>query len=60
MRAMSAPRGQKARQKLRDIQARPSAWDLTPNASDPTGTHIDFYHMPPGRWTLWVTSNTTG
>jgi len=28
------------------IQDRPSSWDLTPNASDPTGTHIDFWHAP--------------
>src|SRR5205085_9304537 len=36
------------------IQGRPSAWDLMPNASDPTGTHIDFMGMPPGRWTLRI------
>ncbi len=36
------------------ISQRPSSWDLTPNASDPTGTHIDFLGMPPGRWTLKV------
>jgi len=37
-----------------NIQQRPSAWDLTPNATDPTGTHIDFYGMPAGRWTLKI------
>jgi hypothetical protein len=21
-------------------------WDLTPNAADPTGTHIDFFNLP--------------
>src|SRR5206468_2576866 len=26
----------------RDISQRSSSWDLTPNATDPTGTHIDF------------------
>ena len=36
------------------IRQRPSAWDLTPNAADPTGTHIDFYGLPPGRWTLRI------
>ena len=29
-------------------------WDLTPNASDPTGTHVDFFNMPPGHWTLRI------
>ena len=29
-------------------------WDLTPNAADPTGTHIDFFHMPAGQWTLRI------
>jgi hypothetical protein len=29
-------------------------WDLTPNASDPTGTHIDFFGMPPAPWTLRI------
>lgn len=23
-----------------------AAWDLTPNAADPTGTHIDFFNLP--------------
>jgi hypothetical protein len=29
-------------------------WDLTPNASDPTGTHVDFFNMPAGAWTLRI------
>jgi hypothetical protein len=29
-------------------------WDLTPNAADPTGTHVDFYNMPAGAWTLRI------
>lgn len=37
-----------------DINRRSSSWDLTPNASDPTGTHIDFMGMPPGPWTLRI------
>jgi hypothetical protein len=37
-----------------NIAQRPSAWDLTPNASDPTGTHIDFMGLPPGKWTIKV------
>jgi hypothetical protein len=36
------------------IQARPSSWDLTPNASDPTGTHIDFLGLPSGQWTIKI------
>ena len=28
------------------IQDRPSTWDLTPNGSDPTGTHVDFMGLP--------------
>jgi len=36
------------------IADRPSAWDLTPNASDPTGTHIDFLGLPTGKWTIRV------
>jgi len=36
------------------IPARPSAWDLSPNASDPTGTHIDFMGLPRGRWTIRI------
>ena len=37
-----------------DINARPSTWDLIPNATDPTGTHIDFFGMPPGKWTIKI------
>ena len=29
-------------------------WDLTPNAADPTGTHVDFFNMPAGTWTLRI------
>jgi hypothetical protein len=29
-------------------------WDMTPNAVDPTGTHVDFYNMPPGAWMLRI------
>lgn len=36
------------------ISQRPSAWDLTPSSTDPTGTHIDFMGMPPGQWTLRI------
>jgi len=41
-----------------DIAKRPSSWDLTPNASDPTGTHIDFFGLPTGKWTIkiWTVS----
>jgi hypothetical protein len=38
----------------RNIQERPSAWDLTPNGSDPTGTHIDFLGLPDGAWTIKI------
>jgi hypothetical protein len=38
----------------RNVVDRPSAWDLTPNGSDPTGTHIDFMGLPRGRWTIQV------
>jgi hypothetical protein len=52
---------------LRVIPERPSAWDLTPNASDPTGTHIDFFGLPRGKWAIkiftlagdWVTTLTS-
>jgi len=37
-----------------DIHQRSSAWDLTPNATDPTGTHIDFFGMPRGKWSLSI------
>jgi plastocyanin len=36
------------------IQDRPSTWDLTPNATDPTGTHIDFLGLPRGKWTIRI------
>ncbi len=39
---------------FRNIGERPSAWDLTPNATDPTGTHVDFLGLPPGRWTIRI------
>lgn len=29
-------------------------WDLTPNATDPTGTHVDFFNLPAGAWTLRI------
>jgi hypothetical protein len=29
-------------------------WDLTPSAGDPTGTHVDFYNMPPGPWVMRI------
>jgi hypothetical protein len=31
-----------------------SQWDLTPNATDPTGTHVDFFNLPAGAWTLRI------
>jgi hypothetical protein len=37
-----------------NIAQRSSSWDLTPNASDPTGTHIDFLGLPPGPWTIKI------
>ena len=37
-----------------DISSRPSSWDLTPNATDPTGTHIDFMGLPSGKWTIRI------
>jgi hypothetical protein len=45
------PNPYKGFQRLSD---RPSSWDLTPNATDPTGTHLDFYGLPPGRWTIRI------
>jgi hypothetical protein len=39
---------------LANVQDRPSAWDLTPNASDPTGTHIDFLGLPTGQWSIKI------
>ncbi len=38
----------------RSIADRPSSWDLTPNGSDPTGTHVDFMGLPRGRWTIKI------
>ncbi len=38
----------------RQIQDRPSSWDLTPNGSDPTGTHVDFMGLPQGKWTIKI------
>jgi hypothetical protein len=29
-------------------------WDLTPNPSDPTGTHVDFMNMPKGPWKVRI------
>jgi hypothetical protein len=29
-------------------------WDLTPSSADPTGTHVDFFNMPAGVWTLRI------
>jgi hypothetical protein len=29
-------------------------WDLSPSAADPTGTHVDFFNMPGGQWTLRI------
>ncbi len=39
---------------VRAISDRPSAWDLTPNAGDPTGTHIDFFGLPRAEWTIKI------
>ncbi len=38
----------------RNILARPSTWDLVPNGTDPTGTHIDFMGLPRGKWTIRI------
>jgi hypothetical protein len=38
----------------RFIKDRPSSWDLTPNATDPTGTHVDFFGLPPGEWRIKI------
>jgi hypothetical protein len=29
-------------------------WDLNASASDPSGRHVDFFHMPAGDWTLRI------
>jgi hypothetical protein len=39
-----------------NINQRPSSWDLIPNATDPTGTHIDFLGLPAEKWTIKVFS----
>jgi hypothetical protein len=39
---------------VRQIKDRPSAWDLIPNASDPTGTHVDFMGLPRGNWRIKI------
>jgi hypothetical protein len=39
---------------MRNIIERSSAWDLTPTGSDPTGTHIDFMGLPPGKWSIKI------
>lgn len=31
-----------------------AAWDLAPSASDPTGSHVDFFRLPAGNWTLRI------
>lgn len=36
------------------ISDRPSSWDLLPNASDPTGTHVDFFGLPRSDWTIKI------
>jgi len=38
------------------IARRPSSWDLTPNPTDPTGTHIDFFGLSSGKWTIKIFS----
>lgn len=37
-----------------NIAQRSSSWDLFPSPADPTGSHIDFMGMPPGKWTLSI------
>ena len=39
---------------VKTIKDRPSSWDLTPNASDPTGTHVDFLGLPRGEWSIKI------
>ncbi|MBI5837574.1 MAG: hypothetical protein HZB25_10040 [Candidatus Eisenbacteria bacterium] len=31
-----------------------AAWDLRPSSDDPTGTHVNFNHLPCGRFTLSI------
>ena len=37
-----------------DLTQRPSSWDLTPNATDPTGTSIAFMGLPAGQWSIKI------
>ena len=37
-----------------NLANRPSSWDLIPNATDPTGTHIDFFGLPSDKWTIKI------
>ncbi len=37
-----------------EIDRRPSSWDLTPNSTDPTGTHLDFMGLPTAPWTVRI------
>jgi hypothetical protein len=37
-----------------EITRRPSSWDLQPNSTDPTGTHVDFMGLPTGPWTIRI------
>ena len=37
-----------------NLSRRSSAWDLTPNAADPTGTHVDFMGLPASRWKIRI------
>jgi hypothetical protein len=39
---------------FRAIGDRPSSWDLHPNSTDPTGTHVDFMGLPPGGWSIRI------
>jgi hypothetical protein len=39
---------------FKNLSERPSSWDLTPNSTDPTGTHVDFYGLPFGAWTIRI------
>lgn len=39
---------------VKQIKDRPSSWDLKPNASDPTGTHVDFLGLPRGEWSIKI------
>src|SRR5262249_37032168 len=39
---------------VQQIKSRPSAWGLTPNATDPTGPQVAFMGLPDGRWTIKI------